>query len=305
MSSYILTIGLNPVWQTTLAFPELNIGEVNRSREYTSSCAGKGFNVTRILFQAGLPVKHLTFADAPEGLFYKSALDERLPIEFIPSANPVRGCYTLLDRKNGTSTEIVENGRIVQPEAEKEMLSAYKELLQNASIVTISGSHAEGFSSEIYPEMTRLAKKAGKILVLDIRGEELKECLKYSPDLIKPNREEFCQTFLPGEEYHSVTEARLEEAMLGLYGHWKTSSILTNGGGATLICYKGEISRSTPEKLKELVNPIGCGDAYTAGLAAALFKGNGIAEAVKTAEEFARRNAMSFVPGDILQSISP
>ena len=300
MKPYILTIGLNPVWQTTLAFPQLNKGEVNRSREYTSSCAGKGFNVTRILFQAGLPVRHLTFADAPDGLFYKSALEQNLPIEFIPSTTPVRGCYTLLDRNEADTTEIVENGRAVPPEAEEELMEAYARLLPYASIVTISGSHAEGFSSNVYPEMSRMAKNAGKTLILDIRGEELKECLKYGPDLIKPNREEFCLTFLPGEDYHAVPEARLEGAMRGLYGRWKTSTILTNGTGTTLICYRGEISRSQPEELKEMVNPIGCGDAYTAGLAAELFKGKGITEAVKTAEDFARRNAMSFVPGDIL-----
>ena len=302
MSPYILTIGLNPVWQTTLSFPELKMGEVNRSREYTSSCAGKGFNVTQVLHQAGLPVKHLSFADAPEGAFYKTAREKNLPIDFIASSTPVRGCYTLLDRKGGMTTEIVEQGQSVPPEAEKEVMKAYARLLAAASMVIISGSHADGFSSSIYPEMSRRAKNAGKFLILDIRGEELKECLKYSPDLIKPNREEFCQTFLPGENYHEIPESRLEGAMLGLYGHWKTSVILTNGKGPTLICYKGKISRSQPETLKNWVNPIGCGDAYTAGLAAELSKGKGIEEAVQKAEEFARRNAMSFVPGNILST---
>ncbi len=300
MPPYILTIGLNPVWQTTLEFPRLTVGEVNRSRKYTSSCAGKGFNVTRILHQAKVPVKHLTFADPPHGAFYTSAVKQKLPIDFIPSVTPVRGCMTLLDRSAGTTTEIVENGRAVPPEAEREVLEAYAKLLPDSSMVIISGSHADGFSGHIYPEMSRMAKNAGKYLILDIRGEELQECLKYSPDLIKPNREEFCQTFLKGENYHEVPEARLEGAMLGVYNHWHTSVILTNGTGTTLICHKGELSRSQPEVLNDWVNPIGCGDAYTAGLAAGIFRGNGIDKAIERAEEFARLNAMSFIPGDIL-----
>jgi len=299
MSPYILTIGLNPVWQTILSFPELNMGEVNRSHEYTSCCSGKGLNVTRVLQQAEVRVKHLTYLDSPEGAFYKSAREQNLPVEYIPSNSTIRNCYTLLDRKGGSATEIVEHGRAVPPEAEDEMVEAFGKLLPDASLVIISGSHAEGFSRNLYPEMSRRTKIAGKTLILDIRGDELKECLNYRPDLIKPNREEFCQTFLPGENYHEVPESRLEGAMLGLYGHWKTSTILTNGDGTTLICYKGEISRSQPEKLKNWVNPIGCGDAYTAGLATELSRGKGITAAVERAEEFARRNAMSFIPGDI------
>lgn len=300
MAPYILTIGLNPVWQTVLTFPELLMGEVNRSREYSSCSSGKGLNVTRVLHQAELRVKHLTYIDSPEGAFFRSAKEQDLHVEYIPSTSPIRNCYTLLDRRRGSATEIVEQGKAVPPEAEKEMKEAFKKLLPGASLVIISGSHADGFSRNLYPEMSRRAKNAGKALILDIRGEELQDCLKYGPDLIKPNREEFCQTFLPGENYHEVPESRLEGAMLGLYGHWKTSTILTNGEGSTLICYKGEISRSQPEKLKNLVNPIGCGDAYTAGLAAEIFRGNGIDEAVRQAEEFARRNAMSVMPGDIL-----
>lgn len=300
MAPYILTIGLNPVWQTVLAFPELRIGEVNRSREYSSCCSGKGLNVTRVLHQADIAVKHLTYIDSLDGAFYRSAREQNLPVEYIPSTSSIRGCYTLLDQKGASATEIVEQGKPVPTEAEEEMMSAFGKLLTGASLVIISGSHADGFSRKIYPEISRRTKNAGKILLLDIRGDELQDCLKYGPDLIKPNREEFCQTFLPEENYHKVSESRLEGAMLGLYGRWKTSTILTNGEDSTLICYRGEISRSQPEILKKWVNPIGCGDAYTAGLAVELSRGKGITDAVKRAEEFARRNAMSFIPGDIL-----
>ncbi len=300
MNPYILTIGLNPVWQTTLEFPELRTGEVNRSRIYTSSCAGKGFNVTRVLHQAGVPVRHLTYGDAPEGSFYKSIVKQKLPIEFIPIPSEVRGCYTLLDRASGETTEIVEHGRPVPPGAEEEMLSSFSRLLHDSSIVIISGSHADGFSEKIYPEMSRRAKNAGKLLILDIRGKELQECLKFAPDIIKPNREEFCETFLKGENYQMVSEEKLEKAMGEIYDHYHCSVILTNGDGTTLICDKGNISRSTPGELKDWRNPIGCGDAYTAGLAEEIFHGRSLAEAVKKAEEYAERNAMSFIPGDIL-----
>ena len=300
MNPYILTIGLNPVWQTTLEFPVLKTGEVNRSRNYISSCAGKGFNVTRVLHQAEVPVKHLTFGDAPEGCFYKSVLRQRLPIEFIPIPSEVRGCYTLLDRSSGKTTEIVEHGHPVPPGAEEEILSSYSRLLHDSSMVIISGSHADGFSENIYPEMSRRAKNAGKLLILDIRGKELLECLKFSPDIIKPNREEFCQTFFAGENYHRVPEEKLEETMRDIYNRYRCSMILTNGAGTTLICDRGNLSRSIPGKLTHWCNPIGCGDAYTAGLAEEIFHGRAIAEAVKRAEIYAEKNAMNFIPGDIL-----
>ena len=45
----ILNVGLNPVWQKTLAIDNLKLDSVNRVKNVTEMAAGKGINVARSL----------------------------------------------------------------------------------------------------------------------------------------------------------------------------------------------------------------------------------------------------------------
>ncbi len=299
-----LTVCLNPVMQKTLVLDDLEEGKVNRCKQQLLDASGKGINVTRVLRQLGAEVVHLAQLDGfLRGEFLKKIQEDGLSMEWVPSGSEIRFCYTLINRKQHTITEIVEEGEPVSKETEKSIRSNYTKLLGDSDIVIISGSKAPGFSDKILPDMVKEAKQQNKFVILDFRGDDLKNSLPYRPDIIKPNLFEFTQTFFPGN--HKMEEEPLgsllpdiEKKMNEFYLSSGITTILTNGKQETLYTLEGSVRKLYPETIKP-INPIGSGDAFTAGLAWSLSKEKPLPEAIDFAHSCGTKNARLLRPGVI------
>ena len=307
VKKYFLSICLNPVIQKTIVLDSFTEGEVLRTKEYYTHASGKGVNVSRILYQLGEEVVHFTHAGGRNRKYFLDlACSNGLKVEWVNSFSEIRTCYTILNREKHTTTEIVEEAKPVKSTTEKRVFSRVKELLNFSHTVIISGSKAEGYSSHLFPEIVREAKKVRQRVILDIRGDDLVSSLKYKPDIIKPNLKEFIATFFPerakgrpeskdiSEDLHSMLSKRMEE----LYREYGIITILTMGSRGVLY-YTGGKTEELPAEPVTPVNTIGCGDAFTAGLASALSKGKSLDEAVKMGQECASKNARQLAPGTI------
>ncbi len=280
-----LTVCLNPALQKTLRFPLIIPGSVNRTSACRLDASGKGINVTRVLTQLGKKAVHLTqLGGVMRPLFLSLCGQDNLSVEWVESESQIRFCYTLLSEDNEDGvTELVEESEPVGAETEKLLIEKYCSLLTasgshgapNFSCVIISGTKAAGFSDEVIPRMVRKAKENGLKVILDIKGKDLIESLKYAPDIIKPNLLEFASTFTP----HLITNNKIEDntsareqiksAVLDINAKYGCRVILTNGGGKILAADGDNFFQADIQSVKA-VNTTGCGDAFTAGLAAAL-----------------------------------
>jgi fructose-1-phosphate kinase PfkB-like protein len=113
--------------------------------------------------------------------------------------------------------------------------------------------------------------------VLDFRGEGLLGVLDLQPLVVKPNREELGQT--GGRELSSDDD--LLEAMRSVNdrgAHWV---VVTQGARPVWLSSRSEVYRLDPPQVASVVNPIGCGDAVSAGIAHALCGGKSMVEAVR------------------------
>ena len=301
---YFLTICLNPTLQKTIVLNRLWENEVNRSDEYYLDASGKGINVTRVLNQLGEEVIHLTQAGGSNReLFLSFVKKDNLTCSWVESEAEIRFCYTLLNKEKHTTTEIIEEAETVGKETETKIYQEYLRLLPESHTVIISGTKAPGFSNELYPEMVKSAKENGKIVILDLKGEDLKNSLKYRPDIIKPNVSEFIDTFING---FSVSENELEEEALNAVRHkmieihqqFGIISVLTKGKYGTFFYENGAV-RNLPAEMIEPVNTIGCGDAFTAGFASLWIREKNITDAIKKGMKCAKLNALSLHPGVI------
>jgi sugar/nucleoside kinase (ribokinase family) len=70
------------------------------------------------------------------------------------------------------------------------------------------------------------------------------------------------------------------------------------------VAEKGEVWRQAPAA-GDVVNPIGSGDAFTAGLAAALGAGKDLRDAVSEGHRCGLLNAQQLAPGTTIQSLRP
>ena len=275
-----LSVCLNPTLQKTLCFPLILPGTVNRTEGHRLDASGKGINVTRVLTQLGKKAVHLTqLGGSLQPLFLSLCEQDGLSVEWVESESQIRFCYTLITANDGNVTELVEESEPVAAETGQRLSEKFDSLLADTSLdlkcLVISGKKAAGFSDMVFPNMVKKAKEKGLKLVLDIRGKDLIESLKYEPDVIKPNLFEFASTFAPelikdnDLTVNDATKKQIKSAVMEIAQKYRCRIILTNGSRSIFAADCAQIFEVEVQPVKA-VNSIGCGDAFTAGLAAAL-----------------------------------
>jgi len=300
-----LVLSVNPVIQKTFVLPALETGEVNRCKEYYIDAAGKGVNVARILTQLREKALLISHAGGREKDFYLSLVErDGIPIRIVDSYSEVRTCYTILGKNSHTTTELVEEAKPVAQGTEEGVRALYAEALEDADTVIMTGTLAEGYSDELFPDCVREAKKRGKRVILDLKGKTLLASLPFRPDVIKPNLSEFSGTFFPGKrvseqgEHQDVMDLCAHK-MAELYKDFGTLTVLTMGKHGVLF-FNGERVKKIEASKIIPVNTIGCGDAFTAGLASSMERGRDMETAVRSGQSCAEKNAVLLKPGTIL-----
>jgi 1-phosphofructokinase/tagatose 6-phosphate kinase len=303
---------MNPTLQKTLLYTRVIPDTVNRTGRHRLDASGKGVNVSRVLSQLGKDPVHLTqLGGALRPLFLELCREDGLRIEWVESGSPIRFCYTLLNEEDRTVTELVEESGPVEEGTGERLEEAYLRLLPACHTVIISGTKAPGFSGDLVPRMVRAAREAGRRIILDVRGPDLVKSLPFRPDLVKPNLFEFAQTFAPelihrngiaGEE--GAVRERVREIAGELGAAYGSAVVLTRGAGPVWIL-EGKDFAEVPFEAVPALNATGSGDAFTAGLAAALEEGASLREAVREGTRCGRLNAELLRPGVILPEEGP
>jgi 1-phosphofructokinase family hexose kinase len=305
-----LTVCLNPTIQKTLRFSSILPGAVNRTGVHRLDVSGKGINVTRVLTQLGKKAVHLTqLGGVMRPLFLSLCEQDGLSVEWVESGSQIRFCYTVLSENDGAVTELVEESEAVSAGTEQRLLEKFEFLLDDTSLdlkcLIISGTKAAGFSNTVIPCMVRKAKERGLRVILDIKGKDLIESLQYEPDVVKPNLLEFAATFAPDliTENDAIAEdataqERIKSAILGTAQKHNCRVILTNGSRKILAADRDKFFEVEFAAVKA-VNSTGCGDAFTAGLAAALEDGADFREAIGAGARCGAKNAALIKPGVI------
>lgn len=317
-----VTLCLNPTIQKTLLFDKIQKGEVNRASKSFTDVSGKGINVSRVLSQLGKQVLHITQLAEDDRNFFERELD-RLQIRLLAGWTKVRArtCTTLIEEQtleNATIsrciTELVESGSRVEPETESLLFNCFKHLLDNnhqeIEFLIISGSKAPGFSDSLFAELALKAHSLNIMTILDIRGSDLKELLKSLskrpvkadevPLIIKPNVQELKETFFE-EVNEPLCEKQINDFIIRLYKEYGLKSVITRGKDSTLAFDGKQLLEKKSEFIPadKVLNTIGCGDAFAAGLAAALSEGKSFEEALNKGLECGALNAMTIQPGSI------
>ena len=288
----ILVAGLTPAWQQIAVLDRLRVGEVNRAREVHWCASGKVLNVGLALTQLGASVRTLSLVGngAAGEATQRDMSALGVDVRWIESNAPQRVCTTLLDRESGQTTEIVENSASA---SETELIAfetAFAEEAEksNAEFLILSGSLPIGTPKEFF------AKLLGRVrapAILDIRGEELLAALPHRPLIIKPNREELGHTV----RRELSTDDDVWQAMSELNARGAEWVVVTNGS-REVFASRGEVRLRFQPPQVHVVNPIGCGDCFTAGLAWSLQRGDQMPIAIRTGIAAAAQNAEQLLP---------
>jgi len=291
----ILCIGTTPAEQRVMIFRQLAVDGVNRAAATIEGAAGKSVNVAKVLKALGEQPLATGFLGGDAGR-HLSALLEELEImqDFVRVDTPTRQCITVIDESAGTQTELVEESRPVPQAAYERLMKIIRRRVETCRAVVMSGTITPGGPVGLYCDCTRLSRASGALSVVDAQGPPLIAALGARPGLVKPNRAELAATV--ARELGDT--AQLKAAMAELNARGAERVVITAGKDPTLA-YDGRLFWSIVPPRIATVNPIGSGDAFTAGLVSRLVRGDDLGEACRWASAAGAANALTRMAGEV------
>lgn len=290
----ILTVTLNPSIDRRYVVDNFEIEGIFRAKEVQYTPGGKGINVSKVARDLDNEVMATGFLGGTSGEFIKESLEERsIKNKFVQIDDETRSCIAILS-DDGGQTEVLEPGPEIHRDELERFYSNYKILLDSCDIVCASGSLPRGVPTDIYKELIELASIKGKRFILDTSQDALKEGIKASPFLIKPNRQEL--EAILGTPIN--TDHELINAIKGI-GEYDIGIIVVSlGSEGSLVCCGDKIYKISIPKVKA-VNPVGSGDSMIAGFAVALERSYDFETMLRFATACGTANAMEKETGKV------
>ncbi|WP_182200222.1 hexose kinase [Paraliobacillus salinarum] len=266
----ILTITLNPSVDIRYSLEDFNIDKGNRVSDVSKTAGGKGLNVSRVLHQLDEKVAASGFLGGSLGEFIRKELTKLDMKDFFSSIDgDTRNCIAIISGEE--QTEILEAGPVISAKEQNDFLQAFSSYIKEVDIITISGSLPKGIPTDFYSRLITIAKQHDKLVLLDTKGDLLKETLKsdVKPDLIKPNHIELGDLF--GESFtddESIIQALTKPSILDNV-EWV---VVTMGSKGAIVKHHDKLYRVSNPRV-DAKNPVGSGDSVIAGFSAGLSRG--------------------------------
>ncbi|QTQ13596.1 hypothetical protein HRQ91_03510 [Treponema parvum] len=298
----VTAVCLSSTIQKTITFENLKLKKVNRSQRYVVHASGKAVNSARVLDQleSGFCEAICPVGKENAQRFLALAAREIFPIKSVFVPGFTRECWTLLNKKNSSVTELV----VSEPPLFTDMSNSIKELtamidksLEKTEALLIAGSRPAIWPENLNAEICKLAADKGRLVMADFWGKDLEKTLEVcTPHIIKINEDEFYGTFkLPPA---GKDESELARAVCGESKRLKNIIVVTRGTKSTVAGENGNLYMQKTIKTKA-VNTIGCGDAFSAGFLYTYIKTKDIKKSLETGAECGAKNAALEMPGSI------
>lgn len=282
----ILVINLNPSVDKRYEIEDLKKNTVTRARRVQNTAGGKGIHVASVVTTLKEECIVTGFLGGKSGKFIEDELDEKgVKHDFINVNGETRECLALIT-DDLSETEILEPGPLISVKEQGMFFDKYYKLLEECSLVVASGSVPRNIPEDFYKRLSEAANYKGKRFLLDTSGNLLLEGIKGKPYFIKPNKEEIEN--LTGRKVESVQDVIHEIKIFQKMGIPFVAISLGEKG--SIVGYENRFYEVKSPKVK-LVNSIGSGDSYVAGIAIGLERGYTIEDTLKLASACGSANA--------------
>jgi 1-phosphofructokinase family hexose kinase len=257
----ITTVTLNPMLDKTVTVGAVRRGAVTRASGVSMVVGGKGVNVSRQLRLLGEESVATGFIGGEIGSLLERLLDgEGIPHRFVRIAGMTREGVTFVEPE-GTMTSVFEPPGEVTPEEADRLLEECRTLAGESDWVVCSGSSPSPAADDVFPGIVVDCRSRGIPVVLDSYGKALARGVESSPDFLKPNREEFEQTF--GTRLSGESDMALAARQLVARG--VRYSLITDGARPFAAADADGAWIVTPPHV-EVVDSTGSGDSMIAGI---------------------------------------
>jgi 1-phosphofructokinase family hexose kinase len=281
----MLIAGPNLTIDRTLTIEELRPGDVMRFESAAITPGGKGVNVARVAKALGAPALLVGFTPGHTGQAAARLIaEEGIELRPVDVPGELRAAIIVLER-GGRVTVLNEPGPELHEGDWERYEAAVAEGLAGHRVLVCSGSLPPGAPREAYARLTAIASRAEATAVVDAAGEVLGAALEAHPDLVTPNLAE-AEGLLHGRADETVeagdpaeVRARAGAAASELVQRGARAAVVTAGAAGAAVADAFTV-RWHPAQKVSVHNPIGAGDSFAGGLAAALERGDALDAAV-------------------------
>ena len=257
----------------------IEIGGIHRPDRVVAVQGGKGLNAARAAAALGATATAVAIVGGRAGEWIADRLAAiGLEVSLVRTQSETRTCLSVLERSTGILTEFYEPGVSIEPGTWSRLEEAVARELSGGDVgaVTLSGSLPPGAPTDGYARIIRLAAEQDVPTFVDAHGRELEMAIAAYPSVVKVNAAE------------AGSAAGLE--VVGPADAIRAGrSILDRGAGAVVVTLGAEGAIVVDGEAKWLLRglatggpyAVGSGDAFMAGMAAALVDGTRLVEAAR------------------------
>jgi tagatose 6-phosphate kinase len=254
----IVTLTPNPALDVTYEVGQLRPGHTHRVGTVSERAGGKGFNVSRVLHEMGVP----TLAVAPAGGVLGDSIRADLeasgvPHALLPVSAPSRMTVAVVP-SDDDPTLFNEAGCMLPDGDWDRLLALVAHHLEGAGVLVCSGSMPPAAPDDLCARVVELARRRGASVVLDTSGPALVRAAKAGADVLKPNVAELLE---------AVDVADPVDGARTLCEYGAGAVVLSCGAEGLVAVTPGGDWRAVPPFVVR-GNPTGAGDAAVAALAA-------------------------------------
>ncbi|MGI9860809.1 1-phosphofructokinase [Moorella naiadis] len=291
----ITTVTVNAAIDKTYIVENFSLNGVFRVQRVMAQAGGKGLNVARVVKALGEEVVATGFLGGHNGRFIEESLAvEGIKGDFVHVVGESRICLNILDPTGKSQTELLEPGPEVGLADREKLKDKVRTLARRSRVITMSGSLARRLPPGFYAELIAAVKQEGTRVILDTSGTALKEGLTSRPFMVKPNLQE--AGALTGRHLEGETARR--DFVRELLATGVEVVALSLGAEGALIGTGESLFQVIPPQVRA-VNTVGCGDAFVAGFAVALARGEDVVAAARLATAAAAASAASLGTGQV------
>ncbi|MDQ3404050.1 MAG: 1-phosphofructokinase family hexose kinase [Actinomycetota bacterium] len=251
----ILTVTANPALDVTYRVDSLLPGRTHRVTEVLERAGGKGFNVSRVLHERGIPTLAIGPVGGHRGAVLRADLVETgVPHELVEVEASTRMTISVAAAE---ATMLNEPGHPLCAEDWSRLFALVGRHLSAARVLVCSGSLPPSAPDTTYARLVRLARAAEVRTIVDTSGSALWAAAEAGADVLKPNADELRELLGDNDLMRSAHVLR---------GVGAREVVVSMGADGLIGVTEDGCFRAAPP-FAVAGNPTGAGDAAVAALA--------------------------------------